>query len=321
MTNSADIALFVFNRPQHTLQTLEALAANTEAASSKLWVFSDGPRSGREDARQVAAVRGIIRQRAWCREVVLIEKSENAGLADSIRAGISQVLQQTDRVIVLEDDIVTSPGFLCYMNQALQLYADEPRVMNICGYLPTTTRWLPLPETFFQRMMSCWGWATWRRAWETAQWDAAALLQRLQQHPGGLRRFDLDNTYPYSEHLRANLEGRMKTWAVYWAASCYLSDGLSLYPGRSLVRNIGFDGSGTNCGLANDSSSLASSVRVRQISLTESSLGRHYLKSSNLYGEDSGPAARLRRFFGTARLKCHRFAARLWQSVARDGRR
>jgi hypothetical protein len=306
MKKYADIVLFVFNRPEHTLRTLQALKANPEAAFSKLWIFCDGPRSGVHDEPRIEAVRDVVRQQKWCREIVYVEQSANLGLAESIRSGVSTVFRETDRVVVLEDDILTAPGFLGYMNQALHLYADEPRVMNVCGYLPTTSRWFPLPETFFQRMMSCWGWATWRRSWQCAEWDAGLLMKNLQEHPGGLHRFDLDGTYPYSEHLKANLEGRMKTWAVFWAASCYLRGGLSLYPNRSLVQNIGFDGSGTNCGMSNDFTTLASRVHVRRVPLSESALGRCYLKSCNIYGQHSGLAARLTRLFTIAKTKCIR---------------
>jgi hypothetical protein len=293
MSNLADIALFVFNRPEHTRRTLQALEANPESSSSRLWLFSDGPRHGTGDAGQVNAVRKVIREHRNFREIVCVEHTENLGLAESIRIGISTVLRESEQVIVLEDDIVTSPGFLRYMNQALQMYATDPSVMNICGYLPETTRYFPLPETFFHPIMSCWGWGTWRRAWMHAEWDASSLLERIKLKKGGFYTFDMDGTYPNTEHLRANLEGKLKTWAIFWVASCFLKNGLSLFPRQSLVDNIGLDGSGCNCSAQEESVTVAESINVRKQRPAVSLRGRLYFRAYNVHGEKSGPFVRL----------------------------
>ena len=289
LLESAPVALFLYNRPKHTLRTLEALEMNKIADQTHLYIFCDGPRAEGDNYRHIEEVREIAASKKWCRKVSTVYHERNLGLADSIRGGIDHVLAEHDKIIVLEDDIVTSPGFLTYMNDALSIYANESQVMNISGYLPETNfRWM-LPSTFFHPMMSCWGWGTWRRAWKDGEWEASSLLKQVEYYPGGLNAFDMDGTYPYSDHLRKNLEGALKTWAIFWAASCYVLGGLCLYPRRSLVENIGFDGSGTNCDSVEPAlqSMLAKEIKVRKIKIKPSSLGKQYLQWANKFGSNA----------------------------------
>jgi hypothetical protein len=139
--------------------------------------------------------------------------------------------------------MVVSPDFLAYMNAGLALYAGDEQVVSIHGYVYPTRD--ALPDTFFLRGADCWGWATWRRGWAVFDPDGAALLARVEA--AGLQRdFDLDGAFPYTAMLRDQVEGRTDSWAVRWYASAFLADKLTLYPGRSLVLNIGLDGTGTN---------------------------------------------------------------------------
>jgi hypothetical protein len=199
------------------------------------------------------------------------------------------------------------------MNDALQMYADDDRVMTVCGYLPQTNfQWL-LPQSFFLRHDNCWGWATWRRAWSCAQWDAAALLEQIEMQPGGVETFDLDGCYRYSDQLRRNLAGEIRTWAVFWLSSIYVRGGLALWPGQSLVRNIGFDDSGENCrtrGLSRYDVALAAECPVVRQPLSPSWIGRWYLKSFHRYGRDSGLRKRLQRRLVQLRLKLSRWRNR-----------
>ena len=248
MSDFAPIALFVYNRPVHTRRTLEALAANPEASGSFLYVFADGPKKGATNAALVdlEQVRVIIRERAWCREVCIVESNENRGLAASIVHGVTSVVEKHGRAIVMEDDLITSPHFLCYMNEALNLYQDDSRVASIHGYnLPLRGR---LPETFFLRGADCWGWGVWKRSWQHFNPDPAALLEEIESR-GLSHAFDFDGAYPYCGMLRDRIAGRNNSWAVCWHASAFLKEMLTLYPGKSLVRNIGFDSSGTHCDL------------------------------------------------------------------------
>jgi len=235
----APIALFTYNRPAHTRRTLETLAENALAAQSRLIAFSDGPRAG--DEARVAEVRAILRERPWCGEVRVVESPVNRGLAANITSGVTDLLREYEQLIVLEDDLALSPGFLAYMNDALALYAVEPGVMSVSGWLPELS--VTLPETFFLRTTTSWGWATWRRAWAKFNPDAGALARAVEPR---IREFNVEGGYDYFRQLRLNADGKLKTWAVLWYASIFLADGLTLHPRRSLVRNIGHDHSGTH---------------------------------------------------------------------------
>ena len=161
-TITAPIALFVYARPDHALRTVEALLKNPEASGSDLIVFSDAARTAdKEEA--VHHVREYVANIQGFRSLTVHHRPQNYGLAKSIIDGVSQVLETYDRVIVLEDDMETSPHFLRYMNAALYNYADDERVISVHGYVYPTNQ--TLPEAFFLRGADCWGWATWRRGW------------------------------------------------------------------------------------------------------------------------------------------------------------
>lgn len=243
-TELAPILLFVFNRPDHTRQTLEALQRNTLAADSLLYIYADGARNDADKAA-VAEVRKIINSVEGFREVVVIERDTNQGLARNIIDGVTTQVNKYGKVIVLEDDLITSPYFLQFMNDALQVYKDEPRVGHIqaCDYTQNPT----LPDTYLIKWTGSWGWATWDRAWKYFNPDGGALLRELLQRKLS-HEFDFGGTYGYTRMLRRQVEGKNNSWAIRWNASLFLNNILSLNVGKSLVRNIGFDGSGTHCG-------------------------------------------------------------------------
>ena len=240
----APIALFVHRRPDHTRRTLEHLAANRLAAESQLFVFSDGPR-GADDAAAVEAVRCVVRGESRFRRVTVHERPHNLGLRDSVIGGVTALVSEFGRAIVLEDDLLTAPCFLEFMNEALRRYAERPEIMQVAGHLatgvslhPDRASLLPLP--------SSWGWATWKRAWD--HFDPLAIgSHRLDRDVALRQAFDLDGAVDYSGMLRDSLANRNASWAVRWYLSVFLRGGLTVYPGRSLVRNIGFDGSGVHC--------------------------------------------------------------------------
>jgi len=240
----APVALFVYNRPDHTRRTVEALKQNILSEESDLIVFSDAPRSEAQ-AEKVREVRDYLRTVSGFKSVSIVERTENLGLAESIIAGVSEVVNEYGKLIVMEDDLVTSPFFLRYMNDALEYYENEDRVISIHGYCYPISG---LPETFFLKGADCWSWGTWKRGWDLFEADGRKLLEQLEQK-GLLNRFDFFGTYGYSQMLRDQIEGKNSSWAVRWYASALLKDKLTLYPGQSLVFQIGTDGSGTNCGV------------------------------------------------------------------------
>lgn len=261
----APIALFAYNRPDHAQRTVEALRCNHGAAETDIFIFCDGPKSDAV-APAVEEVRRRMRQVIGFKSVTLIEHEENLGLANSIIAGVTQVCNEFGRIIVVEDDLVTSPQFLSFMNAALDLYENEEAVGSIHGYWYPVDR--PMHNTFFLRGASCWGWATWSRAWSSFEHDGSKSLARLENE-NLCRQFDLDGSIAYTQMLRDQIAGKNNSWAIRWHATMFLENRLQLSPPESLVRNTGFDGSGAHC---TQSNSYAVDVAQRPINLKKQAL-------------------------------------------------
>jgi hypothetical protein len=240
----APIALFTYNRPGHALRTIEALRKNKLADQSQLIIFSDGAKDEAGSA-MVNKLRGLLRQIDGFKSVQLIERSENLGLGNNIIDGVRQLIDQFGRAIILEDDLLTSPYFLQYMNEALEKYQQIDEVISVHGYRYPVNQ--ILPETFFLRGADCLGWATWKRGWDLFEPDGSKLLAKLIESKQQ-NLFDFDNSYPYTQMLKDQIAGKNNSWAIRWYASAFLLNKLTLYPGRSLVHHIGGDGSGTNTG-------------------------------------------------------------------------
>jgi hypothetical protein len=238
----APIALFVFNRPTHTRRTLEALAGNDFASDSDLVVFSDGPRNSL-DEHLVAEVRELVQGFGGFRSVKVEAAKSNKGLARSVIEGVTMMFDQSEQLIVLEDDLVTSRNFLGFMNEALEYYRDDSRVASIHGFCPPMK--IRTPDTFFLRGADCWGWGAWRRSWDGFRSDSNELLLEIRTR-GLQREFDLYGLYPFTDLLEKQAKGEVDSWAIRWHASMFLANKFTLYPSTSLVQNIGMDGSGTH---------------------------------------------------------------------------
>lgn len=239
----APVTLFVYNRPDHTRKTVEALLENDFASETDLIVFSDAARTAINEV-SVAQVRQYVNNICGFKSVTIYNRSHNHGLARSIVSGVSTVLEKHDRVIVLEDDMVTSPYFLAYMNEGLDQYSEDERVISIHGYIYPVNR--SLPEAFFLQGADCWGWATWRRGWSLFNPDGRQLLDELRRRKL-TKSFDFNGAYKFTQMLEDQTQGKNDSWAVRWYASAFLAGKLTLYPGRSLVHNFGNDSSGTHC--------------------------------------------------------------------------
>ena len=240
------IVLFVYNRPWHTRQTVEALKKNKLAQASELIIFSDGFKN-EADKIKVDEIRKYLKSINGFKTVKIVEKDKNYGLAKSIISGVTEIVNNYGKIIVLEDDLITSPYFLKYMNDALDFYKDNQAVISISGYAyPVKTE---LPETFFLKGADCWGWATWKRGWDLFETNGKKLLGEIVNKKLS-REFDYDNAYPYTKMLKDQIGGRVDSWAIRWHASAFVKNKLTLYPGKSLVKNIGFDSSGTHCSVS-----------------------------------------------------------------------
>lgn len=275
----APIVVFAYNRPDHLRKTLEALSKNDLADQSDLIIYCDGPKEGASEAQLSAIdeVRSVSHEKQWCKRVTVVESEQNKGLADSIVAGVTSAVEEYGRVIVLEDDIVTSKGFLRFMNDALDLYENDERVMHVSGYMyPHRGK---LAETFFCALPLCWGWATWRRAWRFFDDDVQKWIDYYGDN-GLWNKFNVFGGNILQKQLEDNAKGVIKTWFVKWHSSVLFHDGLALFPGRSLVNNIGMDGTGEHCSQNGSffNPVLAEYVGVGRIPLQESRRGRNAIR-------------------------------------------
>lgn len=274
--NLAPIVLFVYNRPEHTKLTIEALKKNKLASESQLIIFADGPKN-EEAEEKVSETREQLKTIQGFKTVEIIERDYNFGLAKSIIDGVTKVVTQYGKIIVLEDDLLTSPYFLKYMNEALTLYEYNDQVVSIHGYLFSLKE--TLPSTFFIRGTDCQGWATWKRGWDIFEPDSRKLLDELKKRKL-TKEFDFGGAYPYTQMLEGQLCGVNKSWAVRWHAAAFLKNKLTLFPYKTLVDNIGFDGSGVHSGSVKIFENHISQepIFVERIPLEENQLAREAIE-------------------------------------------
>ncbi len=242
MQNLAPIALFVYNRPEHTRRTISYLQKNLLADESRLFIFSDAPKTA-EDKAKVDQVRQLIKETTGFKSVKIIARKDNLGLANSIISGVTQLVNEYGKVIVFEDDLLSSPHTLQYFNEGLTRYASEEKVMHIGAYMYALTD-KKLPETFFFSAATSWGWATWARAWKDFEDDVDVLLNQFDKHKTD--QFSINGTMNFWKQLTGFKAGKNNSWAIRWYASIFLKGGLTLNPSHSLIKNIGNDGTGTH---------------------------------------------------------------------------
>lgn len=240
----APIILFTYNRLKHTKATIKALQGNRLAEDSDLIIFSDGP-ADEMHRDKVVEVRSFIRTIMGFKTIEIIERDSNYGLGNNIINGVSQVINRYGKAIILEDDLITSRYFLQYMNDALNLYKEDKKVISVHGYVYPVKQ--SLPETFFLKGADCLGWGTWKRGWDHFEKDGRVLLNKITEKKLA-KEFDFENAYPYMQMLKDQIQGKNSSWAVRWYASAFINDLYTLYPGRSLIFHAGGDGSGINAG-------------------------------------------------------------------------
>lgn len=253
----APIALFTYNRADKTKAVIESLLQNYEAKDSDLFIFSDGPKNEK-------AAEGVKQNREYLKSltsnaltsnqfksITIIEREKNWGLANSLIAGITELCNKYGRVIVVEDDLILSPYFLRFMNDGLNKYEDDDRVSAISGFLNPID--CEAPKTFFLRYFACWGWATWKRAWDLFEPDVRVLLKKLRWKKND---FNIGGSGPFYSHLYCHKVGEVDTWAARFYASSFLANKLILYPGHTMTIQSGMDGSGTHSENTNELSRM-----------------------------------------------------------------
>jgi hypothetical protein len=245
----APVVVFAYNRPRHLRATLEALSRAELSDRSEVWVFCDGPKSAGA-ADLVAAVRGELSElarRRWFAALHVVESDVNLGLAKSIISGVSRVLATSDRVIVLEDDLIVSVDFLRFMNDCLEFYREDPSVGSVSGFCPLQE--LPAGFTgdvFRVGRNSSQGWGTWADRWREVDWSARDA-GRLASDRRLRREFDAAGSDRYARLLR-QLDGRIDSWSIRFGLWQLLSGRSTIYPAVNRIKNIGYDGTGVHSG-------------------------------------------------------------------------
>ena len=245
MVQPAPIVIFVYNRPEHTQCALEYLSRNEKANSSKLYICCDGPKptASSEEKEKIEQVRRVVRMKSWCKENIIVEETFNKGIYTSMTTVITELVNRYGSLIILEDDIVTSKWFLDFMNAALHKYEKDNEVMSVNGFS------FPLKKinagSYFLHSGPGWGWGTWKRAWSQFNPDSGYLLAELEKRKL-VSAYNVNDTYNYYSILKAHHDGTLTAWDACWYATIVLAGGLTIYPGQSLTKNIGMDGSGTH---------------------------------------------------------------------------
>ena len=240
----APICLFTYNRLDDTKQTIEALQNNYLAKQSRLFIFSDGPKN--DGAKEkVKQVRSFIKDVEGFAEVVIYESPKNKGLANSIISGVTQVVNTYGKVIVLEDDLRTTPNFLDYMNQALDFYKNNKEVISICGYGLKIKKPKDYKTDFYlYGRSSSWGWGTWKEDWETVDWEVKDW-QEFKNSKQKIKEFNYNGSDMF-KMLKSTVEGKGNSWAIRFGYAQFKQQKYSLMPFESFIENIGFGAEGTN---------------------------------------------------------------------------
>ena len=239
------IALFVYNRPEHTQEVLKGLKRNN---IPKLYIFSEYIKD-EEDREPVGKVRNLINSINWC-ETEIIKSKENKGLANSIVYGVNYVLEKHTRIVVLEDDCVPSDNFIAFMEKCFDKYENNEKVMNVTGYsLPINISSDYPYDIYFSYRSSSWGWGTWRRAWQCFDRNKS-ILKEIKKSSNLRKKINRagEDLIPM---LKNQIDGKLDSWAVFWSINIIKNDGVCVNPIKSKIENIGHDRTGIHCGLSN----------------------------------------------------------------------
>ncbi len=248
----APIVLFVYNRPWHTRQTVEALQKNELATDSELFIFADGPKENatEEQKEKIRQVSEYIHQITGFKQIIIHESAYNIGCADSIIAGISSVFEKHDKIIVVEDDIVTSRYFLKFMNEALDFFENNDRIFSVSGYtFPSKTMKIPAnykKDIYLSYRHGAWGWGTWKKRWESVDWEVTDFKE-FSENIELQKAFNRGGA-DMSGMLKAQMEGKIDAWDIRFDYSLFKQNKFNVRPVKSLVTNAGLDNSGTHTG-------------------------------------------------------------------------
>jgi hypothetical protein len=241
----APICLFVYKRLSETRQTVESLQENFLAGESELFIFSDGYKN-ENDIDKVNQVREYIKTISGLKKITIFESPTNNGLANSIIAGVTQIIERYGKVIVLEDDLILSVNFLVYMNHALNFYKREEKIFSISGYSDRVNVEKKYKyDIYFLERSHSWGWATWKNRWETIDWEIKdfAKFRASKQQQKAFNKYGSE----LSDMLKFAKEGKVNSWFIRFVYNQFRQNRLTVYPLLSKVYNNGFHNDATHC--------------------------------------------------------------------------
>jgi len=234
--NLAPIVLFTYKRLNTLQETVHALAVNNLASQSDLIIYSDGAKNLAEEGI-IEEIREYLKTIAGFKSVCIHASTINKGLAISIINGVSEVMTKYHKAIVLEDDLISSSNFLEYMNQGLNYYEDNPRILSICGYSPII-KGLANNEVYYTHRSSSWGWACWEDRWIEIDWQARSY-ESFVNNSQAKSRFNLMGS-DLCLMMKRQMQGSINSWAIRFSFHQFENDLYSVHPAISKIQNIGF---------------------------------------------------------------------------------
>ena len=243
MQKLAPLAIFTYNRPKHLNATLNKIKLNYLYNKTKIYFFCDNFKY-LKDEKNVKEVRSIVSKLKKKNKKIIL-RPVNYGLQKNIVSGVNKLINKYGKVIVLEDDMITSRYFLKYMNDGLIKYKNSKNVASIHGYSYPNNLTKRKIYYFFLRGSDCWGWATWKRAWKYYNYDSEKLYSQIMKRNIS-KEFNFNNSYDYTGMLKQNIQKKNNSWAIKWYASTFIKNMYTLYPSKSFILNIGNDNTGTH---------------------------------------------------------------------------
>mgnify|MGYP001243868518 FL=1 len=241
----APIVIICYNRPEHFKKTIDNLTKCKEAINSNIFIYIDGPKN-EDDTKYINVIENLAKKKKnYFHNLEIIKRNKNYGLRKNITMSVSEILNQYNSIIVLEDDIIVSKHFLYYMNNALVYYKNTEKIWHISAYSPINN-YLKKDNIYISQLMYCWGWGTWKNRWKKFSSDENLLIKKLDSNL--IKDLNFNNTHDSYSQIISNKKKTMNTWAVFWYTSIFLNNGLCINPYTSLSKNIGLDGSGHNSG-------------------------------------------------------------------------
>jgi hypothetical protein len=244
MIQLAPVALFTYKRKDHFQQTIQALQGNDLANQTDLYIFSDGAKNER-DQLTIQQIRELAHEVDGFKSVTVTCSEKNRGLGNSIISGVTEVIQKHGKIIVLEDDLITSPDFLTFTNQLLDFYEENQQVWSVTGYnnpfkIPPNYNY----DVYAIPRVCSWGWGTWQNRWEKADWNMDDYKE-FEKNKQAKRQFNRGGV-DLVRMLRKQMQGEIDSWAIRWNYAQFKHQAISIWAANTRIDNIGMDGQGTH---------------------------------------------------------------------------